>query len=179
MVKTNLIITNPHSGQTMIFRKTAMDTNGALLEIESFNPPGAPKEPEHVHPKQESSAEVISGKVHFSINGTIQIVGPGEKVVIPPGVPHFFWNEGPEEAHSIQRFSPALTIETFFRTYFALARDGKLNKKGTANLFLMTRLLLYHQSDIRLTKPPWAVQKLLFTPLKPIAILLGYKKEYS
>ncbi|MBZ5201886.1 cupin domain-containing protein [Planomicrobium chinense] len=87
-------IINQQSGQRMIFRQTAKDTDGQLLEIESFNPPSTEKEPEHVHPKQESSAEVLSGTVHFSINGRIQIVKAGEKVVIPPGVPHYFWNEG-------------------------------------------------------------------------------------
>ncbi|TWT09321.1 cupin domain-containing protein [Planomicrobium sp. CPCC 101079] len=179
MVYSHLIITNPRSGQTMIFRKTAKDTNGTLLEIESFNPPSASSEPEHVHPKQESSAEVISGKLHFDINGNVQIIGPGEKVVIPPGVPHHFWNEGPEEARSIQRFSPALNTESFFKTYFALARDGKLNEKGVPNLLLTARITMHYQNEIRLTSPPWAVQKLLFSVLSPAAALMGYKKQYN
>lgn len=81
-------ITNLRSGQRMIFRQTAKDTNGQLLEIETFNPPSTEKEPEHIHPKQESSAEVLSGEVRFSINGRVQIVKAGETIVIPPGVPH-------------------------------------------------------------------------------------------
>lgn len=179
MAQTPTAIFNPLSGQRMIFRKTGKETKGSLLEIESFNPPSVDKEPVHIHPLQESSAEVLSGKLHFNVNGKTFAVGPGEKIVIPPGAPHSFWNEGPEEAHSIQHFSPALTIETFFRTYFALARDGKINKKGTANPFLMARVLLYHQNDIRLTKPPWAVQKLAYSAISPIGSLLGYKNKYE
>ena len=36
-------ITNPRSGQRMIFRKTGKDTNGTVTEIESFNPPSKEK----------------------------------------------------------------------------------------------------------------------------------------
>lgn len=98
----------------MIIRQTAQDTNGELLEIESSNPPSSEKELKYMHPKQESSAEMLSGVVHFSINGQNQIVGWGEKIFIPSGVLHYFLNEGPQEVHTIQRFAPALTIEQFF-----------------------------------------------------------------
>ncbi|MGK7377524.1 cupin domain-containing protein [Planococcus sp. 1R117A] len=169
-------IINQRSGQKMIFRKTAQDTNGALLEIETFNPPSVEKEPEHVHPKQESSAEVLAGTLHFSIGGRVQKVGPGGKVTIPPGVPHFFWNEGPLEAHSIQRFSPALTIEHFFKSYYELANAGKLNSKGIPPLLITSRLGLIHQNDILLTKPPWLIQKLLYAILAPISKIFGKSK---
>lgn len=46
-------ITNSRSGQRMIFRLTGKETNGTLLEIESFNPPSNEREPEHIHPKQK------------------------------------------------------------------------------------------------------------------------------
>lgn len=169
-------ITNLRSGQRMIFRQTARDTNGELLEIESFNPPSTEKEPEHVHPKQASSAEVLAGTVHFSIGGRIRIVGPGEKVIIPPGSPHYFWNEGPMEAHTIQRFTPALTIEQFFKSYFALANAGKLDSNGMPPLLITSHLGLQHQDDIRVTKPPWILQKILYTLLVPVRAILRKTK---
>lgn len=170
-------ITNLRSGQRMIFRQTAKDTNGQLLEIETFNPPSAEKEPEHIHPKQESSAEVLSGEVRFSINGRVQIVKAGEKIDIPPGVPHYFWNEGPMEAHTIQRFTPALTIEQFLRSYFALANAGKLDNNGMPPLLITSHLGLQHQDDIRVTMPPWIVQKILYTILIPVRVILRNTKR--
>jgi len=170
-------IINRRSGQRMIFRQTAKDTDGQLLEIESFNPPLTEKEPEHVHPKQESSAEVLAGTVHFSINGRIQIVKAGEKIVIPPGVPHYFWNEGPLEAHTIQRFTPALTMEQFLKSYFALANEGKLDNNGMPPLLITSHLGLQHQDDIRVTKPPWIVQKFLYTLLVPVRLILRRTKR--
>ncbi|MGB6406918.1 MAG: cupin domain-containing protein [Planococcus donghaensis] len=173
---TQQTITNIRTGQRMIFRRTAQDTKGELLEIESFNPPSTEREPEHIHPKQESSAEVVSGVVHFSIDGRIYVVGPGEKVTIPPGVPHYFWNEGPIEAHTIQRFTPALTIEQFFKSYFALANAGKLNSSGMPPLLITSHLGLQHQNDIQVTKPPWILQKILYSILIPIRIILRKPK---
>ncbi|MEC0264993.1 cupin domain-containing protein [Paenibacillus anseongense] len=172
-------ITNPRSGQRMIFHTTGKETNGALLEIESFNPPSKEREPEHIHPRQTSSLEVITGKIHFHINGETRVLGPGERLEIPAGLPHYFWNEDAEEAHTIQKFTPALEIEGFFRTYFALARDGKLSAKGTPNLVRMSLPMLNYQNEIQVVNPPWPVQKTVFKILSPLARLLGYKEKYE
>ena len=172
-------ITNPRSGQRMIFRKTGKDTNGTVTEIESFNPPSKEREPEHVHPKQISSCEVISGIIHFRMDGKTHILNPGDSLEIPAGVPHYFWNESAEEAHTIQRFYPALEIDGFFKCYFAFARNGMLNKKGMPSLLRMSRPMLKYQNEIRTVNPPWAVQKAVFTALAPVAGMLGYKKTYE
>ncbi len=83
MAKQGDKITNTRTGQRMVFLQTGKETNGNLLEIESFNPKSDMREPIHVHPKQESSAEVISGKLHFLVDDKEQIIGPGERIVIP------------------------------------------------------------------------------------------------
>jgi quercetin dioxygenase-like cupin family protein len=179
MITTREEISNVRSGQRMIFRKLGKDTDGSLLEIECFNPPTAVKEPEHIHPFQESSFEVISGKMSFKVNGETNIIGPGESIVISKGTPHFFWNDGGVEVHSIQCFKPALHIDDFFRTFFALARKNKLNKRGLPNLFLISIISLKHKNEIRLIKPPWVLQKLVFIILSPFGKLLGYKASYE
>jgi quercetin dioxygenase-like cupin family protein len=178
MIQSQQQIANSRTGQRMFFRKTGRDTNGAFVEIECFNPPMGVKEPEHIHPLQESSCEVISGELNFQVNGKTRTVKAGEVITIPAGTPHYFWNGSDEEAHHVQRFSPALQIDTFFITYFALARKNKLNKKGLPNFFLISLISLKHQLEIRLVKPPWVLQKMIFTVLAPIGKLLGYKEEY-
>jgi mannose-6-phosphate isomerase-like protein (cupin superfamily) len=168
-------ITNTRTGQRMIFRKLVNSIDDDCLAIECFNPSSAVKEPEHVHPLQESSFEVISGNMSFSINGETRMVGPGESILIPKGTPHFFWNESGTEVHAMQYFKPALHIASFFRTFFTLARENKLNEKGLPNLFLVAIISLKHQGEIRLVRPPWALQKMLFTFLAPLGKALGYK----
>ena len=179
MITTSNEILNSRTGQRMIFQNNGKDADGRMLKIECFNPPSAVKEPEHIHPFQESIFEVITGKMNFSVSGKTHIVGPGESIVIPKGIPHYFWNEGEMEVHSIQYFSPALQIESFFRTFFMLAREDKLNKKGLPNIFLISMISLKFKNEIRLVKPPWIVQKLIFGILSPIGKLLGYKVAYE
>ena len=163
----------------MIFRETGAETNGSVLEIECFNPRSDEREPVHIHPQQESSCEVISGKLHFWIDGRERIIGPGERVIIPAGVPHRFWNEDHQQAHHIQQFSPALNIAGFFDTFFALSRDGKLNKNGIPNFLHASIIALAHKNEIRLTKPPWPIQYLTYLLLSPIGKLVGYRADYK
>lgn len=179
MAKQGQKITNVRTQQKMIFLQTGKETNGKVLEIESFNPRSDIREPIHVHPKQESSAKVISGKLHFLINGIEQIIGPGEQITIPAGVPHCFWNEEVLEAHSIQQFTPALHIDEFFESYFALAKDDKLDKKGMPPFMQLPLMGLKHKDEIRATSPPWALQLITYWILAPISYMMGYRATYS
>jgi len=157
----------------MIF-KPRKDGDNHSLEIECFSPSSAVKEPEHVHPLQENSFKVISGNMSFSVNGKTQIIGPGESMIISKGVPHYFWNDCGMEAHYVQYFRPALQIENFFRTFFTLARENKLNNNGLPNIFLISIISLKYQNEIQLVKPPWALQKLILSILSPVGKLLCY-----
>lgn len=168
-------ISNPRTGQRMKFLKTSQETNGELLQIECFNSPGGVKEPEHIHPYQENRFEVISGSLMFCIAGKERQIRAGEAISIPPKTPHFFWNGSDQEAHYIQEFRPALRSKDFFEALFRLAREGKLNERGTANLFLMARFIPNYWDEIRVTKPPEIIQSILFGLLRPVAKLLGYQ----
>ena len=160
-------ITNPRTGQVMIFLKTSTETNRELLQIECFSPHTLEWEPEHIHPFQENSFEIISGSCIFQLDGKEQVVGPGQSINIPANVPHHFWNASDTVAHYIQEFRPALKIDRFFETFFALARDGKLNKKGIPNLFHTSIIGLAYKDEIRLTKPPWVLQNIIYKILAP------------
>jgi oxalate decarboxylase/phosphoglucose isomerase-like protein (cupin superfamily) len=95
-----------------------------------------------------------SGSLHFRIASDERLVRAGETVVVPSNVPHYFWNDSDEEAHTVQEFRPALNVEDFFDTEFALARAGKLNEKGLPNPLQMSVMLLEIGKVIRVTKPP-------------------------
>ena len=151
-------IVNPRTGQRMRFLQTADSSGGAIPGIETTNPRG-PAEPEHVHPEQESSARVLAGTLHFSIRGRTHVAAAGATIVIPPDTPHYFWNEGDEEARAIQAFRPALRIEDFFETYFALAREGLLNARGLPSLLRTAVLTQGFWREIRVTRPPVPVQR--------------------
>jgi quercetin dioxygenase-like cupin family protein len=172
-------IENARTGQRMIFLKTWAETNGTQLQIECFSPVTSAREPEHIHPYQENRFKILSGELSFSINGKEITAYAGEVVSIPKYTPHHFWNSGKTEAHYIQEFSPALKIDSLFETFFALARDGKLNKNGAPNIFRASLIMLEHEKEIRLAKPAWAIQKIVFKLFAPIGKLIGYKSHYK
>jgi mannose-6-phosphate isomerase-like protein (cupin superfamily) len=171
-------IVNPRTGQRMIFLQTGKETNGRLLRNESYIPPATDAEPEHTHPYQQSGAEVISGSMRFRVGGEERSLEAGESITIPANTPHFFWNDGDEEAHFIGWFRPALKIERFFEAFFGLAQDGKLNEKGLPSMLQLAVMVPHFGDEIRLTSPPWAVQRATFGMLAPIAKLFGYRPEY-
>lgn len=178
MVQADRQVFNPYSGQRMRFLQTAADTGGALLQIETTNPPG-PADPEHVHPKQESSAQVLAGTLHFRIDGRDHIVRVGETIVIPVNTPHCFWNEDDDEAIAIQEFRPALRTEEFFQTYFKLALDGKLDKRGMPSILQLAVLVPEFGDEIRPKTPPWPLLCGIAWLLGPIARVRGYRSTYA
>jgi quercetin dioxygenase-like cupin family protein len=170
---------NPRTGQRMRFLLTAADTNGELLRIETVNPPGGVAEPMHIHPAQESRAEVLTGTLRFHVNGATRHVGPGEAITIPAGVPHYFANDGDEDAVAIQELRPALRTAEFFQTYFALAERGELDRHGKPSLLRSAILGPEFAAEIRLASPPWLLQRAAYELLAPIARLRGYRHTGS
>jgi mannose-6-phosphate isomerase-like protein (cupin superfamily) len=164
-------IVNPRTGQRMRFMP---DATGEILRIDTVNPPGAVPEPTHVHPRQVSAAHVVSGRLRFVVDGVVRDVGPGEDVTIPAGVPHRFFNPGDEDAVSIQEFRPALRSEQFFRVLFALAERGELDESGMPSLMHLAVLVPAFADEIRVTRPPWLVQRVVFALLGPVAARRGY-----
>ena len=177
MPRTGDQIENVRTGQRMTFQVTAGDSDGALVRFDSYNPPG-PFEPVHVHPEQESSAQVLSGALVFVVGGKEIRLGPGDSTVIPAGTPHTFRNEGPEEAHSIAEFRPALRIAECFETLFALAQRGELNPRGMPSLLQLALSGPEFGREMQLPSPPWFIQRLALAPLAPLARLRGLRPTY-
>src|SRR5215203_4114138 len=178
MAKAGDEIVNPRTGQRMVFLKTSTETGGELVQIDTYNPPTGVAEPEHVHPFQESGAEVLSGSLRFRIGGEERLVKAGESITIPANTLHFFWNDGEQEAHTVQWFRPALKIDRFFESFLGLAQAGKLDEKGLPSLWQLAVMVPQFGDEIRLTSPPWVVQKSVFGALAPVGRMLGHRPEY-
>ncbi|MDP9236910.1 MAG: cupin domain-containing protein [Chloroflexota bacterium] len=176
MARAGDVIENPVRGERVVFRRTAADTGGELLEFDFFMKPGVPPVFEHVHPRQEERIEVVSGTVSYRLRGAEHRLDTGEIAVLPPGVRHTLWNPGVEEAHVIVEARPALTLETVFETLFGLARDGKTNKRGTPNPLQAAVIGL--ESETFFPWPPIFVQRGLLAVLVPVLKLLGYRGRY-
>lgn len=167
-------IRNPRTGQRMRFVLTAAETGGELLRIETVNPPSGVFEPLHVHPHQESRAEVVSGTLRFVVDGHERRLGPGEAITIEADTPHHFANDGSEETVAIQEFRPAMRTAEFFETYFGMAERGELDEHGKPSLLRSAVLGPAFSDEIRLVSPPWPLQRAAYALLAPIARMRRY-----
>jgi mannose-6-phosphate isomerase-like protein (cupin superfamily) len=177
MSHTGEMIENPVTHDRVIFRVTAQDSNGALLEFDDFLLAGYISPPEHVHPRQQEHFEVISGSLGVRIAGREQVLHAGESVAVPPGTPHTIWKVGGGETHIVVAFQPALQTEVFFETMFALARDGKTDKQGKPSMLQFASGA--SEYGMYVTRPPISLQKVLFAVLGPLARALRYQPHYG
>ena len=172
---------DPNRGERMIFRKTAKETDGELLQLEWIGKAGWVAGPPHVHPYQEERFEVISGTLGSHVAGVERIHEAGEVVTAPAGSVHTVWNAGGEEqeVHALVEFRPALRMETVFETGTGLARDGKTNKAGIPKNPLRLALIAHDfEDEIYLAQPPLIVQRVIFGVLAKVGRLFGYQAEY-
>lgn len=117
MAKSGDELVNPVTGLRTVFRKTAQETGGQLLQVDWIGDPGWTTGPDHVHPRQEERFEVLSGKVGLRVGGVERVLGEGEAITAPAGFAHAAWNaSSDDEVHVLVDFRPALRTERALRT---------------------------------------------------------------
>ena len=115
----------------------------------------------------------------FKLDGEEIVAGPGETVVVPAGSSHKFWNAGETEAVFVTEVRPALQFERLLETMFALANDGKTNKKGMPNPLRLAVIANEHFDDLRLPFPPAFLQRMALALGAPVGRLAGYTPSYD
>jgi quercetin dioxygenase-like cupin family protein len=182
MAQERKAVENPVTGEKIVYRKTASETNGQLLQFDYFMKPHSKglATIAHTQPKLEQRMEVLSGTMTYSKGKSKEkkTLPKGQKIVIPLNEPHSLWNEGEEELHILDEYSPPLNIQKFFETMYGLARDGKVNKNGLPNLMQLAVLASYYKDEVGAGS---SSQKFLFAVSRlfvPIAKSRGYKPWY-
>ena len=170
MAYTGQVLQNPASGERITIRRTAAETNGELLAIDLELPPHR-RVPGglHRHPRQEERFEVVRGRMRFNLGPERIVAGPGEVVVVPPGVGHDFANAGLEEALVRVEVRPALKMERLFETAVALAEQGRTYGNGIPKPLDLALLAREFEQEVQGAFPPLWVQRLLLAPLAWIA----------
>ncbi len=179
MAYAGQIIENPVSGEKITFRRTAADTGGELLEFDIELTPDGHVPGLHVHRRQEERFEVVSGTMEFRMGLKKVVAGPGEVVVVPPGVTHKFRNGGDEEARVRVEVRPALKMEELLETTVALAADGKTNRKGMPNPLRLAVIANAHFDTVRLPFPPAAMQRFALAVAAPVGKAFGYRETVT
>ena len=87
MITTGQALTNPVTGETLVFRTTSADTNGERVVVETFVEPNGAVAAAHMHPAQEELFEVLGGELEFRIGTQTIVAKPGDRVLVPAGRP--------------------------------------------------------------------------------------------
>jgi len=178
MISAGDTIHNPITGERLVFRKTSRETGGQAVVIETFVQPSGFVAAAHVHPSQEERFEILRGSVGFKVGRKKLVAGPGQRLTVPAGTPHKFWNAGDDEAHFVCEVRPALQFESLIETMFSLAADGRTNRKGMPNPLRLAVIANAHFDTVQLPFPPALVQKLGLAVGAPLGRVLGYGATY-
>ena len=178
MIHAGDMLENPITGERLLFRKTSSDTGGEAVVLETFVKPDGFVAAAHVHPYQEERFGILDGSVGFMLGGKEFVAGPGEKLTVPVGTPHRFWNAGEEEARFVCEVRPALQFEQLIETMFALASDGKTNSRGLPNPLRLAVIANATFDTVRLPFPPAWMQRMGLAMGVPVGRLLGYEPVY-
>ena len=178
MSRVGDVLENPVTGERTVVRVGTEESGGELLVVDLYVRPGGAVAGEHVHPSIAESFTVVGGRVGFRLDGRDSIAEPGQRLHVPAGVVHDWWNAGDEEAHVVVEISPGARFEEMVCNIFGLARDGKTNAKGMPNLLQLALIAREFDDVLQFTTPPRWVQRLLFGLLAPIARARGYRGSY-
>ena len=179
MISKGQTLRNDVTGETLVFRTTAAETDGASVIVEAFVEPDGAVAAAHVHPAQEERFEVLAGELEFRLGKNTVVAKPGDRILVPAGTPHKFRNVGEETAHFVCEVSPALGFEQLLETMFSLAADGKVNRKGMPNPLRLAVIAKHHFGDVRLPFPPAWLQRVGLAMGAPLGRLLGFEASYT
>ena len=160
MIRAGDTIENPVTGERIVFRKTSRETNGEAVVIETYVQPNGFVAAAHVHPSQEERFEVLRGSVGFRDRAQEARRGARPAADRPGRDAAQFWNAGDDVAHFVCEVRPALQFESLLETMFALAADGKTNRKGMPNPLRLAVIANAHFDTVQLPFPPALVQRL-------------------
>ena len=178
MAHVGQIITNPNSGEQIVFLQTAASTNGELLEIELRLAPDGKVPGMHVHPEQEERFEVLEGRMKFRMGLKTIVAGPGDVVTVPAGKAHKFSNAGDTRAVARVQVTPALEMEQLFETTVALAKEGRVLRSGMPKPLDLALFVSKFRREVRAPYSPGWFQRGMLAPLAWIARRRGHADRY-
>jgi quercetin dioxygenase-like cupin family protein len=169
VVKAGDVLENPVTGDRVSFLRTAAETEDGSLEYELvFRPRGFVVQ-EHLHPSQDERHEVVTGRLGLRLEETEQVLEAGDSVLVRAGTPHRLFAVGDDPVHAKFELRPALRSAELIATFFRLANEGKVDRKGNPRPLQLALIAREFEPEGYATRPPLAVQRVLFAPLAALA----------
>jgi quercetin dioxygenase-like cupin family protein len=174
-VRAGEIYENRVQGDRFIVREGSEDTAGERLVGDLHIRPGGAVAGKHVHAYITERFEVVAGTVRFHLDGRDRFVSPGERIEVPPGAVHDWWNVGDDDAHVLVDIRPAERFELMIQNLYGLANDGHADARGVPRLLPLALFAREFRREGEFVRPPRIVQRVLFAALAPLARARGYR----
>jgi quercetin dioxygenase-like cupin family protein len=116
-------------GLGVTIKISSQQTSGVYSLVECTLEPGR-LVPPHVHTREDDCTYVLEGEIGLRIGDQIVEATAGCTVVMPRGIPHTFWNAGPQQARTVGPIVPG-GFETYFLDLAELFRTGALEQVET------------------------------------------------
>ena len=173
MEKKEIVLHLKEERKTYIFYGEP-DSRAAAVEFRHEMAAGSPGPDPHIHLKQTETFYVESGTMIARLEGQDDVtLGPGGKIVIPPGAVHSFSN-GSETEPLVQRIvlEPALDFQWYMTeaAKLAIMKDGNMKK---IPLIEAGHLMWLSRDEQRIGGMPYWMQDFLFGALSLIARITG------
>jgi quercetin dioxygenase-like cupin family protein len=179
VIKAGDTLVNEVTGETITFVETAAETGGEWTLIEVEVAPGGGVPMAHVHPYQSETFEVLSGELSMTCGRDTVVALAGDVVRVAPGQVHKFWNGTAYPVRFRCTVAPARDFERFIETMFALAADGKLNKRGMPSPLRLAAIANGAFDDSRAPYVPAWMQKAGLATGALVAKVFGYGPTYE
>ena len=172
MARPGDVLEIPELGIRVEFRRTAEQTDGALVSAEFVGRPRGLIARSHVHPSQVERYGVLSGAMRLEVAGREQILRAGQSTETPAGVPHrqLAGESGPGRVRIELR--PALRTEQFLERLASMSQQGRFNRWGYPRPVAGAELVRDFGAEAYAAQPPVAVQRALADALLRAARLL-------
>lgn len=159
------VIHNPISGERIVIRTSAAETDGQLLVFDLSLPPGGHVPARHTHRIQEERFTVMKGRMRFTFAGNTVLVNPGESVVVPKGQAHWFGNPGPEPSLARVEVRPALRTQEFFEANETIANAGHFLGTRLPRLSDLAAVLVEYEREVSIPNVPAVLVRRILAPL--------------
>ena len=170
---------HPITGDRLVVLVAPTIPNGGLLVADVFVRPGGAGIGDHLHPGVEEVITVKRGHLDLRVGGKHRVAIPGDRVTIPAGVVHDWWNGGDYDAHVRLEACPGHRLLESLATLYAAAGDGGARRDGRPS-WLQCVLMAHAFSDVIVFRrlPRW-VGRIAYPLLAARARRRGLRGEYA
>jgi quercetin dioxygenase-like cupin family protein len=173
------LIVNPASGERIRIRPVVEGQDEDVLVWDLWLAPGGQVPSGHVHPRQSETFHVHQGALRFRL-GLFRraVVGPGESLQVPPGLPHHFASVGDTEVHAVVETSPRLEMEALLRVAAGLSADEQGRARRLPRPLDLVLFMNEFRAEVRAPYLPSAPVRRSVAGLVRLIRLFGLDRHY-